>query len=68
MNDTDAEIGVIESVESFRRFGGGAIVEKSSFGLTRKTSFLKDVSVRTGVHVVAGTGFYVEPSLSQVSP
>ena len=65
-NDAEAESAVVDSVAAFRRSGGGAIVDNSTFGLDRRTAFLKDVSVETGVHVVAGTGFYVEPSLGQV--
>ena len=36
--------------------GGGCIVENSTFGLNRKTAFLKRLSQETGVHIVAGTG------------
>ena len=36
--------------------GGGCIVENSTFGLNRKTAFLKKLSQETGVHIVAGTG------------
>ena len=65
-NDAESESAVVESVEMFRRHGGGAIVENSTFGLNRKTSFLKEVSLKTGVHVIAGTGYYVGPSQKQV--
>jgi phosphotriesterase-related protein len=64
-NDSESESAITESVGLFRSAGGGAIVDNSTFGLSRRTSFLKDVSLNTGVHVIAGTGFYVQQSLSK---
>jgi hypothetical protein len=43
-------------MELYKQFGGGAIVENSSHGLPRNVRFLREVSQRTGVHVIAGTG------------
>jgi hypothetical protein len=43
-------------MELYKQFGGGAIVENSSHGLQRNARFLKEVSQKTGVHVIAGTG------------
>jgi predicted metal-dependent phosphotriesterase family hydrolase len=40
----------------YKQFGGGTIVENSSHGLQRNITFLKEVSQKTGVHVIAGTG------------
>lgn len=40
----------------YKQFGGGTVVENSSHGLQRNIKFLKEVSQRTGVHVIAGTG------------
>jgi phosphotriesterase-related protein len=56
LNDVEAEQAVISSLAEFKRTGGGCIVENSTTGLHRKTSFLKRLSQETGVHVVAGTG------------
>jgi phosphotriesterase-related protein len=47
---------VLKSVEAFKSHGGGAIVENSTFGLKRSSAFMRKVSEKTGVHVVAGTG------------
>ena len=44
----------------FKAAGGGCLVENSTKGLQRRTAFLKHVSETSGVHVVAGTGFYVD--------
>jgi len=43
-------------MELYKKFGGGAVVENSNHGLQRNVKFLKEVSQRTGVHVIAGTG------------
>jgi len=61
MGDKNCENGVLESLKAFKAAGGGCIVENSTFGLNRRTSFLKELSQETGVHIIAGTGFYVEP-------
>jgi phosphotriesterase-related protein len=47
----------------FRRAGGGAIVEQSSFGAGRREKEIRSISRRTGLHVVVGGGFYVRESL-----
>ena len=64
MNDEESEAAVIDSVFQFKDAGGGALVENSVVGLNRNTSFLKKLSQKTGVHIVAGTGYYVCASMS----
>ena len=59
LNDKSSEEAVLESVSAFASAGGGALVENSTVGLKRKSSFLREVSRQTGVHIVAGTGYYV---------
>ena len=55
-NDPQTHAAVLYEMELYKQFGGGAIVENSSHGLQRNVKFLKEVSQRTGVHVIAGTG------------
>lgn len=55
---------VIKDVHLFKQFGGGTIVENTTHGIKRDLKFLYDVAKTTGVHIVAGTGFYVEPTQS----
>jgi len=43
-------------MELYKQFGGGAIVENTNHGIQRNVKFMKEVSQRTGVHVIAGTG------------
>ena len=42
----------------FKRSGGRSVLELSVPGLTLNNAALKEVSQRSGVHVVASTGFY----------
>ena len=49
----------MESLKAFKSAGGGCVVENSTFGLHRKTSFLKKLSEQTGVHIIAGTGILI---------
>ena len=56
MGDFASELAVIESLKAFKKAGGGCIVENSTFGLNRRTSFLKELSLETGVQIIAGTG------------
>jgi phosphotriesterase-related protein len=51
-------------VERFKRAGGGTIIEVSTYGLSGDPAGLKEISERTGVYVIAGTGFYIDQSLS----
>ena len=60
MGDKNCENGVLESLKAFKAAGGGCIVENSTFGLNRRTSFLKELSQETGVHIIAGTGIFID--------
>nr|XP_012225283.1 PREDICTED: phosphotriesterase-related protein-like [Linepithema humile] len=57
--DDDAARAVHADVELFKEAGGGTIVENSNHGLNRDISLMKDVSQRTGINIIAGTGYYV---------
>ncbi|MXW46557.1 MAG: hypothetical protein F4109_12700 [Gammaproteobacteria bacterium] len=48
----------LDEVSDFRELGGGAIVDVTSIGLNRQPEKLKEVSERTGVRIVMGTGYY----------
>jgi len=51
-------------VQHFRDAGGGAIAEMTTLGLAPDPVGLREISERTGVHIIAGTGFYTEETLS----
>jgi phosphotriesterase-related protein len=57
----DVELAASE-VERFRAAGGSTIVEVSSIGLARDVRGLEQIAERTGVNIVAGTGYYVGSS------
>ncbi|XP_055605566.1 phosphotriesterase-related protein [Uranotaenia lowii] len=57
--DEDTHRAVLNDLKMYRSFGGGSIVENSSHGLNRNLKFLYEVSKETGVHVIAGTGHYI---------
>lgn len=51
-----------EELGRFVALGGRTVVEATGWGIGRDLAGLKRISERTGVHVVAGTGFYLEAS------
>jgi phosphotriesterase-related protein len=57
--DEDAATAVLNDVVLYKKYGGGAIVENTTHGLKRDLKLTHEISKKTGVHVVAGTGFYV---------
>jgi phosphotriesterase-related protein len=51
-----------EELSRFAALGGGTVVETTGWGIGRDLAGLREISERTGVHVVAGTGFYLDSS------
>jgi 5-phospho-D-xylono-1,4-lactonase len=51
------EDDAVRELEAFRRAGGGALVEMTTVDYHRNVRALERISRRTGVHVVAATGF-----------
>ena len=47
----------------FKSAGGGTIVEQSSIGAGRREEQIKRISASTGVHIIAGCGYYMKQSL-----
>lgn len=56
--DKESNVAVLRDVHLFKKLGGGTIVENSSIGL-RTDLDVKKLSMETGVHIVAGAGFYL---------
>ncbi len=52
----------VEELARFRELGGTTVLEATGLGVGRRLGDLATVSRRTGVNIVAGTGFYLEPS------
>lgn len=51
-----------EEVARYAALGGRTLVEASGFGVGRDLAGLRAVSEATGVHIIAGTGYYLEAS------
>lgn len=55
----------VEEVARYAALGGSTILEATGFGVGRNLSALREVSERTGVTIVAGTGYYLDSSLPE---
>ncbi len=51
---------VRDELLAYRKAGGGAIVENTTTGIDRDLPTLKQLAKDTGVHIVAGAGYYVD--------
>jgi phosphotriesterase-related protein len=58
---TDAD-AVVEELGPFVTAGGRALVELTPPGLGRDAGRVRDIARRAGIHVVLGTGQYLEPA------
>lgn len=58
----DDEEHTTSEVAEYKTAGGAAILETSAPGIRIMTDSLKRVSEATGVHIIASTGLYAEPS------
>lgn len=56
----DSEDTAVTEALRFKAAGGGTIVETSSIGLGRDAAALRRIALATGLHIVAGCGYYVE--------
>ncbi|CAN8026103.1 unnamed protein product [Ixodes persulcatus] len=55
----DVQSAVLEEMHFFKSQGGGTVVENTCRGMGRNIPFMRRVASLTGLHVVAGTGYYV---------
>lgn len=51
-----------KEVQRFHDLGGSTVVDVTGFGIGRSPHGMKRVARRTGLNVVAGTGYYIEPA------
>lgn len=58
-NDDDVHNALYIDMHEYLKSGGLTIVENSSHGLGRRADLMKNLSEKTKVNIVAGTGFYV---------
>lgn len=57
---TDVEDALIDELKYYKQNGGSALVENTVTGLQRNIHFQKKLSEETGIHIISGTGFYVD--------
>lgn len=55
----EMETAVYETL-LFKKAGGNTIVDCTSIGIKRQAEKLKELSLRTGVQIVAGSGYYTQ--------
>lgn len=53
---------VREELDFFKRNGGGLVVDNTTYGIHPNAEVLANLSMATGVNIIAGTGYYVESS------
>jgi phosphotriesterase-related protein len=53
----------IEEVQRFADLGGRTIIDATGLGFGRNLAALSDVSRSTGVTIIAGTGYYLDPAI-----
>lgn len=51
---------VKEELLCYKKAGGGTIVENTTTGISRNLPALRQLAKDTGLHIVAGAGFYVD--------
>jgi len=66
-NDQKTETAIHEEMEMFKKNGGGTIVENTTNGLQRNVTFMKELAQKTGVNIIAGTGYYVAAAQSALT-
>lgn len=49
---------IMQEMEKYKNYGGGTIVENTSFGIQRNVNFMHDISTKHGVNIVAGAGMF----------
>src|SRR5216683_1890454 len=57
----DLDVAVAE-LAPFRQLGGGSVVDMTITGIRPQPAQLRDVSEKTGLHIVAGFGYYTQRS------
>lgn len=62
--ETDA---VRDELLVYKQAGGGAIVENTTTGIDRDLPTLKQLALDTGVHIIAGAGYYVDCTHSEAT-
>ena len=57
----------IDEINYFRYAGGNTVVDCTNHGLGRDPELLREVSIRTGLNIIMGSGFYVDGAQTEAS-
>lgn len=64
LHQDDPDLATREAAR-FRDAGGGTIVDLTTIGLAPDPNALRDIAIATGLHIVAGAGYYREKCLPE---
>lgn len=64
MNLAAEEVAITTDLKLLKSAGGSTIVENTSMGINRDVAAMTRMSKSTGLHIVCGTGYYVEKTLA----
>lgn len=56
LDDTDTRAIILDELVRYKQIGGGTIVENTVEGISRNLGLMKELSVKSGVKIIAGTG------------
>ncbi|XP_064652011.1 phosphotriesterase-related protein-like isoform X1 [Lineus longissimus] len=68
MRTDDEHDAILEELIYFKKNGGATIVDNSTVGMKRDVEVYREFARKTGVNVVAGSGFYHEPGVAASQP
>lgn len=68
LNDIDASPAILEELKHFKNAGGSSVVECTTYGIQRDAKFLHELSLSTGLNIIAGTGYYVASFQQELLP
>ena len=54
---------VITDLKAFKKVGGATVVENTVIGINRDIAKMVNISKSSGVHLVCGTGYFVDPTV-----
>jgi phosphotriesterase-related protein len=56
----DDPVVMTQEIATFKQHGGGTIVDVTPIGLKRSVPAVAEIARQTGVHVIVGTGYYIQ--------
>ena len=59
LDDVDS---VIKELNEYKELGGSTIVDPTNIGIGRKPEVIKKIAEETGLNIILGSGFYLEPT------